>query len=92
MINGIKKNITAKMNKISSFDRDECKLKTATNEVGFYIKDLIYVFCPVHGDRLFQVSLVLKQGLKIHLDGNSCALGALASRGHENSKGGFRSG
>lgn len=80
------------MNKISSFDRDECKLKTATNEVGFYIKDLIHVLCLVHGDRLFQVSLVLKQGLGIHLDGNSCALGALASGGHENSKGGFRSG
>ena len=64
MINGIQNNITAKMNKISSFDRDECKLKTATNEVGFYIKDLIHVLCLVHGDRLFQVSLVLKQDRK----------------------------
>lgn len=80
------------MNKISSSDRDKYKLKTATNEVAFYIKDLIHVLCPVPGDRLFQVSLVLKQGLGIHLDGNSCALEVLASRGHENSKGGFRSG
>lgn len=80
------------MNKIPSSDRDNQKLKTATNEVAFYIKDLILVLCPVHGDRLFQASLVLKQGLGIHLDGNSCALGVLASGGHENSKGGFRSG
>ena len=57
------------MNKIPSSDSDKYKLKTATNEVAFYIEGLIHVLCPVHGDTLFQVSLVLKQGLGIHLDG-----------------------
>ena len=38
------------MNKIPSSDSDKYKLKTTTNEVAFYIKDLIHVLCPVHGD------------------------------------------
>lgn len=64
----------------------------STNEVTFYSKDLTHVLCPVPGDRLFQVSSALIQGVGIHLDGNSWPMGAVVIRSHEDPKGGFRSG